>query len=215
MLDDNPHQPYYYQIDAAQVDKSEMFAYADDLNGISPSIEHLQAMAELVSAFNAITGFSFNQKLECGTNSSQQFEDILIYDRQWNPTAIKIRSKMTVTILGVPIDLTNKWADLKAYIQHKIKSLSIPIVKKNVSFHTKILAYTMAVLPGIIYPAKFLNLTIAEHETLFAPLDRFLREVAQLMRSTHINLLYMRTSKAGLRLMDIIMQIQKLKQRML
>jgi len=73
----------------------------------------------------------------------------------------------------------------------------------------------MAALPAIIYPAKFLNISISEHEDLFRPLDRFLRQIAEVKTSFPRALLYMRHNEGGLRLMDIIMQIQKLKQRML
>ena len=97
----------------------------------------------------------------------------------------------------------------------KIRSLSIPIARKNVSYLTNTLAYMMAILPGIIYPAKFLNITLSEYVTLFQPLDKILRETTQVMSTIHRNQLYMRSSEAGLNLMDIVMQIQKLKQRMI
>ena len=118
-------------------------------------------------------------------------------------------------ILGFPVDLTNKWNDLKQYIRGKIAALSVPITKKNVSFATKTAAYLMTALPAIIYPAKILNTSIAENEDLFRPLDRFLRRIAKVKASFPRALLYMRRNEGGLRLMDIIMQIQKLKQQML
>ena len=60
-----------------------MFAYADDLNGVSPSKENLQKMADIVSAFNAITGLSFNDKLECGTNQKGNFGEIYAHNKEW------------------------------------------------------------------------------------------------------------------------------------
>ena len=67
-------------------------------------------------------------------------------------------------ILGVPVDLTYKWNKLKQYIREKISAFSVLVVKKNNSFATKIAAYLMAVISAIIYPAKFLNSNIIEHE---------------------------------------------------
>ena len=136
MLDDNLHPPYLYQATPDQMEKSDMFAYADDLNGVSPSLAHLQTMTDHVSAFNAITGFSFNDKLECGTNSHQDFGAIYAHDKHWKEITVPIKPKLVITILGVPVDLCNKWTDLKKYVATKISSLSIPIAKKNVFYLT-------------------------------------------------------------------------------
>ena len=117
MLDDIQAQSYYYQVDPNTVANSSMFAYADDLNGVSPSKEHLQEMADIVSAFNAITGFSFNDKLECGTNQKGDFGgEIYAHDKEWNVIKVPIKAELTTVILGVPVDLTNKWNKLKQYI---------------------------------------------------------------------------------------------------
>ena len=152
-------------------------------------------MANIVSAFNAITEFSFNDKLECGCNQKGNFGEINAHDKEWKVIKVSIKAELTTMILGVPVDLTNKWNKLKQYIRGKIAALSVPIAKKNVSFATKTAAYLMAPLPAIIYPAKFLNISIIEHERLFQPLDRFLRQITEVKTSFPCNLLYIRQNE--------------------
>ena len=96
MLDDNPEDPYFFRQDSQNVDPCSSFAYADDLNTVSPTLPHLQQTLDIVSAYNAIAGFSFNEKLECGTNATYTYPDVIVYDTDWAPTAVHIQRKLTI-----------------------------------------------------------------------------------------------------------------------
>ena len=70
-------QPYYYQVDTKIATNSSSFDYADDLNEIYPTIEHLQQMAVILSAFNVITEFSvaLTTKVTLARSSRQGVEE--------------------------------------------------------------------------------------------------------------------------------------------
>jgi hypothetical protein len=215
MLDDNPEDPYFFRKDNQNVEPCSSFAYADDLNTISPTLPHLQQTLDIVSAYNAITGFSFNEKLECGTNVTYTYPDVTVYDADWVPTVVHIQRKLTIKILGVPVDLTNGWADLKKYVTKIINTSLLPLQRKNVSPATKLVTFYTAILPAILYPAKFLDLTIAEYLKLFRPLDAWLRQAIGVQRTIHRQQLYGTNKQAGLGITDVVLQIQKFKARMI
>ena len=168
-----------------------------------------------MSAYNAITGFSFNEKLECGTNTTQAYPDVFVHDAAWVPTAVHIQRKLTIKILGVPVDLTNGWTDLKKYVAKIISTALLPLQRKNVSPATKLITFRTAILPAILYPAKFLDLTNAEYLKLFSPLDAWLRLATGFQRTIHRQQLYGTGKQAGMGITDIVLQIQKFKARMI
>jgi hypothetical protein len=216
MLKDNKQEPYIYQVDRTFSTYSDIFAYADVLNSISPSPQHLQEVVTIVSAFNTITGFSFNTKLECGTNSKRLTStELVYYDHLWQPKPLAIQHKITIKILGVPIDLCNRWTDLEKYIRGKIELVTACVVKKDVSFMSKALAYQMAIVPTIIYPAKFLNRSVNEIKELLRPLDTFLRRISDSQRSFPRALLYGDESMGAYGLPDLALMVQKFKHAMI
>ncbi len=73
----------------------------------------------------------------------------------------------------------------------------------------------MALIPSIIYAAKFLNRSITEMIKLLSPIQTFLRATQTLQRSFPNELLYISNTFGGLQLTDIPMQIQKLKHKMI
>ena len=216
MLDSNPHQPYMYQVNQQDCALGYSFAFADDLNTISAAKPHLQSAVDVVSAFNAVTGFQSNDKLECGTNSKINVGTVVQYhDHQWKSHDIIVVHKLTIKILGVPIDLTNNWNDLENFIKDRIYQSTFPIKLNNSSCTTKALAYQMALIPSVIYAAKFLNRSISELTKLLNPIQTFLRLTQNLQRSYPNELLYISSTFGGLQLTDITMQIQKSKHRMI
>jgi hypothetical protein len=215
MLDENPELPYFSRRDDQHTDPCSSYAYADDLNTVSPTLAHLQETLNIVSAYNSITGFSFNEKLDCGTNMATPYPDVIVHDAGWQARPISISNQLTIRILGVPVDLTNGWRDLKTYVSNIKKLVTLPLQNKNVSATTKLLTFQMAVLPAILYPAKFLDLTIPEYQALFAPLDAFLRRANNLQRTIHRQQLYGSRNDACLSITDVVAQVQKLKVNML
>ena len=216
MLKDNKQEPYSYQVDRTFSTYSDIFAYADDLNSISPSAQHLQEVVTIVSAFNTIAGFSFNNKLECGTNSKRLTStELVYYDHLWQPKPLAIQHKLTIKILGVPIDLCNRWTDLEKYIRGKIELVTTCVVNKDASFMSKALAYQMAIVPTIIYPAKFLNRSVKEIKELLRPLDTFLRRISGSQRSFPRALLYGEENMGAYGLPDLALMVQKFKHSMI
>ena len=68
-LDDIDEPPYLYHKRDDELASVKPLAYADDLNTISPSLRHAQATADIVSAYNYITGFQTNvSKIKFTTN---------------------------------------------------------------------------------------------------------------------------------------------------
>jgi hypothetical protein len=211
-----PEGTFNFQVDKTFSTYSSIFAYADDLNSVSPSASHLQEVVNTVSAFNAITGFSFNTKLECGTNSKRLAKTkITYYNHRWEKQQLDVHHKISIKILGVPIDLCNNWRDLEAYIQDKIKLVTSCVIKKDVSFTSKALAYQMAIIPTIIYPTKFLNRSIAEIRELLRPIDTFLRRISASQRSFPRALLYGEEKSGAYGLPDLVLMVQKFKHSMI
>ena len=216
MLDTNTLSPYNYQVSPQEVATCQTVAYADDLNTISPTVQHAQVTVDLVSAFNCITGFSFNNKLECGTNSANYVgQKLIFHDNDWQPFELEISHSTPIKILGIPIDLRNGWTQLEAEVKNRMSKVTINLASRNVSTLTKATAFQMVIVPAVLYAAKFLNRTVKELEKLFLPIGTFLRKCLKLSKTFPTQLLYLKSKKGGLHLPSITNQIQKLKHNML
>ena len=80
---------------------------------------------------------------------------------------------------------------------------------------SKALAYQMAIVPTIIYPAKFLNRSVNEIKELLRPLDTFLRRISDSQRSFPRALLYGDESMGAYGLPDLALMVQKFKHAMI
>ena len=69
----------------------------------------------------------------------------------------------------------------------------------------------MAIVPTIIYPAKFLNRSISEIKELLRPLDDFLRIISASQRSFPRALLYGDENLGAYGLPDLTLMVQKFK----
>jgi hypothetical protein len=208
-LDDIEEPPYLYHKRDDELAAVKPLAYADDLNTISPSLQHAQATADIVSAYNFITGFQTNVgKIRFTTNNPLMNATITVYDSTWTPCKKALYTKYGGKILGIPIDLTNKWTTLKKSITAKIDEICQPILHKKIGISPKLLAYTMVAIPAVVYKAKFLNFTIEQYTKLFAPIDALLRSVCHLQRSFPKHLLHITEKYGGLQLPDLVEQVQ-------
>ena len=119
----------------------------------------------MVSAFNCVTGFTNNiKKMHCGTNLREDLGNVRVYDKNWTAHLLAIEPEMEVEILGVTVDLTNRWRTLRQEIVDKTIEISLPLSRKRLSVETKRIAYEMVVLPTLLYKAKFINLSLDEYE---------------------------------------------------
>jgi len=208
-LDDVEEPPYLYLKRDDELAAVKPLAYADDLNTISPSLQHAQSTADIVSAYNYITGFQTNVgKIRFTTNYTQTDATVTVYDANWMPCKKAINTKYGGKILGIPIDLINKWPALKKSITSKISEICQPILSKKVGINPKLLAYTMVAIPAVVYKAKFLNFTVSQYTKLFTPIDALLRRVCNLQRSFPKHLLHIVEKYGGLQLPDLVEQVQ-------
>jgi hypothetical protein len=122
---------------------------------------------------------------------------------------------MEVEILGVTVDLTNRWRTLRQEIVDKTMEISLPLSRKRLSVETKRIAYEMVVLPTLLYKAKFINLSLDEYESLLNPVNALLRSINRLKRTSPAEVLYTdHKTSAGLQLSNIVSRIQDFKSGM-
>ena len=69
----------------------------------------------------------------------------------------------------------------------------------------------MVILPSIVYKAKFLNSSLTQLESLFAPLSRFIKSLYKLKITVPTVLLHTSTQQGGLGIPDILQIVHKLK----
>jgi ribonuclease HI len=215
-LDEIEEDPYRFQKRDGEVSTCTAAAYADDLQTFSPTVEHAQAAIDIVSAFNCVTGFTTNiEKMHCGTNLDENLGEVRVHDRHWTGHLLPIELEMEVVILGVTIDLTNRWRTLRQEIAQKTSEISLPLSRKRLSIETKRIAYEMVVLPTILYKAKFINLSLDEYESLLNPVNALLRSINRLKRTTPEEILYTNhKTAAGLKLSNIVSRVQDFKSGM-
>ena len=150
--------------------------------------------------------------MHCGTNLATDFGTVLVHDKNWSATSLKVEPEMEVEILGVTVDLTNRWRKLRREIVSKTAEISLPLSRKRLSVETKRIAYEMVVLPTILYKAKFINLSIGEYESLLNPVNGLLRSINGLKRTTPEETLYCNhKTAAGLQLPSIVSRVQEFK----
>ena len=123
--------PYRFQKRDEEVLSCTAVAYADDLQTFSPTVEHAQAAINIVSAFNNVSGFTTNiKKMRCGTNLQEDLGEVIVHDREWLGHPLRIILEMEVEILGVTVDLTNRWRTLRKEINTKVAEISLPLSRK-------------------------------------------------------------------------------------
>jgi len=187
-------------------------AYADDLNIISPNTTHAQSALDIVSAFNYIMGLTTNTgKMACGSNHDNRELQLLVYDSHWQPHPIHISYNEPIKILGVKVDLCNKWNDQIDKSTESITRILNQISRKRVTNSSRHLAFTMSFLATVIYPLKFLPLTLAEYAHIRKPADNFLKRINGCKLQVPTALLYIDKKFGGLQLPDLVDRIQKQK----
>jgi len=133
-LDEIEEDPYRFQKRDGEISTCTAAAYADDLQTFSPTVEHAQAAIDLVSAFNCVTGFTTNiTKMKCSTNLNIDLGKVNVYDRHWTAHLLQIVPELEVEILGVTVDLTNRWRTLRREIADKTSEISLPLSRKRLS----------------------------------------------------------------------------------
>ena len=128
---------------------------------------------------------------------------------------VQVKPNFQFPVLGITIDLTNRWHQLKKEIVDQIASLTVPLVRKRQSIKTKRLAFQMVVIPSIVYKSKFLNLSLTHLKALFAPLGRFIKSLYKLKVAVPKILLHTPTQRGGLGIPDILEIVHKQKLGML
>ena len=160
---------------------------------------------DIVSAFNAVTGFTLQvTKTKCGSNQPISLGTIDIRDRSWVAHPVLIEPNFQFPVLGITVDLTNRWHKLQTEIVKQISSLATPLLRKKQSVKTKNLAFQMVVIPSIIYKAKFLNSSLQQFQALFAPLNRFTKTLYKLKVTVSRTLLHTSTQYGGLGIPDLL-----------
>ena len=144
---DSVPSSYKFSIQDHQIQTVVSLAYADDLQTISPDPKHAQQVMDIVSAFNCVTGFTLQvKKTSCGSNQPITLGNITIRDKDWLPHTILIQPNFQIPVLGITLDLTNRWTVLQHEIRTAIKSLTKPLIRKRQTTLTKYLAYKMVVI---------------------------------------------------------------------
>jgi hypothetical protein len=115
--------------------------------------------------------------MNCGTNLNENLGQVRVHDRHWKEYLLPIIPEMEVEILGVTVDLTNRWRTLRREIADKTTEISLPLSRKRLSIESKRIAYEMVVLPTTLYKAKFINLSLDEYESLLNPVNSLLRAI--------------------------------------
>ena len=123
----------------------------------------------MYSAFNALTGFT------CITSNTRY-----IYDRKWIATEVQVFCSKAATVLGISIDLTDKWDELKEVIKQKIKVNMSLIAAKTASKNSELMVYTQSSIMSILYFSKLSPVTLTEHETMAKLMHRELISVMNL-----------------------------------
>ncbi len=122
--------------------------------------------------------------MRCGTNPKDDLGSVNFYDRELIAHSLTIKPEMEVEILGVTVDLTNRWRSLRQEISAKVAEISLPLTRKRLSVETKRIPFEMVVLPTILYKAKFINLSLREYESLLNSVNGLLRSINKLKRTT-------------------------------
>lgn len=121
--------------------------------------------------------------MKCGTNLNIDLGKVNVYDRHWTAHPLQIKPDLEVAILGVTVDLMNRWRTLRREIADKTSEISLPLSCKRLSIESKRIAYEMVVLSTILYKAKFINLSLDEYESLLNPVNAHLRAINRLKRT--------------------------------
>ena len=195
-------------------------AFADDLLSHARLLPQFQRKADIVSAFAIIFGLTLlPSKIRAficdWSGLVQQEESFLVHTWGWIPTRVAFARTGVVKYLGSLISLDHSGTPELLKIRSMLNSVIAVISRRKASERVKLMVVAVSSMAKARYGATFAPLTLAQIRSLDVPINRFFRQLLQLMPSFPTRVLYMPVGAAGLGLPCLSTAIMKARVRII
>jgi len=186
-------------------------AFADDLATLARSLQHLQAKADIVSAFATLFNLQLSVKKLQLLSFSGQPKPLMIHTSKWMPHQLILSPDKEFRYLGLHIDLTYSGHFQFHQADRTARSICSIIKLRKASVATKYAVARSVAMSKIFYTGQLAPYTLQQYRLLDIPFHDLLRHATRNLQGFPTRLLYLPIKYGGLGFTRFshLIQIQK------
>ena len=212
-------QFYISDIDG-NLQPTEPIAYVDDLICTTGSVQGIQEVADIVSAFCIVFHMSLNTlkfrayAINWGNSHTTSPTAITIHQTGWLPVLVPMQTDGTMEHLGVAwdmsIDNVLMFNDMETHVSKHLDY----ITKSTASLTIKLGVIQISLMAQLIYETKFSTWTLSQYEIIDKLFEKAYRTLSYNQNTFPTQLLYTETSDLGCGFPSYSTQVQEAKLKM-